>query len=284
MLYGLSQRTADQLKRVLTDGGAIGAPAMSGVPARGVTWVKVTDAPDGDGWHPAVVSLDQAGAWWDLTAPALVAASDGSELVPGQRYLCTRTGDSDDGEPRFRTTPTGETGFNSWSLIDGDISADDTWEEVTTTGVVTLPREGLYLVWASVSALIEVSALTGTPRIRVRLLIAPADGGTVGEIQGTRLVVASAQATGRAVQGTATIAALVEAEAGDALRLSGWRDSGATYTTARLFGENAGGGGTIQLTYSRIGGGSIGGGGGGLALTAADLVALGGAASAGELP
>ena len=103
-LFALSQRTAADLRRVLQDGGSVGGRTPSGAAARGLTWVKVTDAPDGDGWHPGVVSLDDRGTWTDLTTPVLVAADDGSELTADRRYPCTRTGDAD-GTARFRTRP-----------------------------------------------------------------------------------------------------------------------------------------------------------------------------------
>ncbi len=100
-LYGLTARTAGELRRLIADGGKTGGRASAGAEGRGVSWVKVTGAAV-SGWHPGVVSLDQAGAWEDLTTAVKVAAADGSTLATGRRYLCTRTGDLAD-VARFRT-------------------------------------------------------------------------------------------------------------------------------------------------------------------------------------
>src|SRR4051812_26051708 len=102
-LYGLTERTAGEVRKWLADGGERGGEPSSGAAARGVTWVKVT-GPIDDGWHPGVVSLDVDGAWSDLADVVYVAAADGSELVEDNRYLCTRTGD-DGADALFRTQP-----------------------------------------------------------------------------------------------------------------------------------------------------------------------------------
>lgn len=106
-LYGLTTQTAADLKRVISHGDRLGAAVTPRDVTTGVTWVKVTGTPDGDGWHPAVVSIDDGGTWVDGTAEVRVAAADGSDLAAETRYLCTRTGDTDDDVARFRAvTPT----------------------------------------------------------------------------------------------------------------------------------------------------------------------------------
>lgn len=108
-IYGLTPRTAGQLRQLLADGGEVGGRQRGYTAARGVTWVKVTDAPDADGWHAGVVSLDRFGEFVDLDLDVWIAAADESGLAVGVRYLCTRTGDDDDdgGHPCFRTMPHG---------------------------------------------------------------------------------------------------------------------------------------------------------------------------------
>lgn len=101
-LYALTPRTADRVRQLVQDGGSVGGPGRSGSAARGVTWVKVTGGPDGDGWHPAVVSLDLDGEWSDLSAAVALRADDETPLTTGNRYPCTRTGDDADGVARFR--------------------------------------------------------------------------------------------------------------------------------------------------------------------------------------
>ncbi len=106
-LYGLTARSADQFRQLVADGGATGGRASNGAPARGLTWVKVTGAAVA-GWHPALVSIDQAGAFVDGTVAAEVASSDGSTLATGTRYQATRTGDNaTTGAARFRAVLTG---------------------------------------------------------------------------------------------------------------------------------------------------------------------------------
>jgi hypothetical protein len=106
--YFLTARTAERIKQLLADGGKVGARATTGSAARGLTWCKVTGAESG-GWYPAVVSLDQAGEFEDLTAVVHVAAA--GELAEGERYPCTRTGDDPaDGTARFRVTASADVG------------------------------------------------------------------------------------------------------------------------------------------------------------------------------
>lgn len=107
--YALSERTAHRLQQMLADGGTVGRPATSAPAARGVTWVKVTGPADG-GWYPGVVSLDVAGEFEDLDAEVLVAAAGSAELVEDERYLCTRTGDAEEGVARFRAVIAGSGG------------------------------------------------------------------------------------------------------------------------------------------------------------------------------
>jgi hypothetical protein len=103
-IVGLLPRTAVRVKQLVEDGGSTVTDPRAATPARGVTWVKVTGSPTA-GWHPAVVSLDKAGTFEDLTVAVKVAAADGSTLTTGNRYPCTRTGDDAGGVARFRTLP-----------------------------------------------------------------------------------------------------------------------------------------------------------------------------------
>lgn len=103
-IYGLTPRRAVQVKQLCEDGGSTAGGSPLPTAARGPTWVKVTGSPTA-GWHPAVVSLDQAGTFTDLTDAVKVAAADGSTLTTGRRYPCTRTGDDTGGIARFRTLP-----------------------------------------------------------------------------------------------------------------------------------------------------------------------------------
>src|SRR4051794_20525702 len=103
-IYGLTPRRAVQVKQLCEDGGSTSGGSPLPTATRGPTWVKVTGSPTA-GWHPGVVSLDQAGTFTDLTTVVKVAAADGSTLTTGNRYPCTRTGDADDGTARFRTLP-----------------------------------------------------------------------------------------------------------------------------------------------------------------------------------
>lgn len=113
-IVALKPRTAHDLVRKLTDGGRVGGRSKNRPAPRGVTWVKVTGAPDGDGWHPGFVSIDMAGVFEDLTTEVLVASADGSALADGSRHLCTQTGSDGDGVARFRTiAPT----FTSWKHV-----------------------------------------------------------------------------------------------------------------------------------------------------------------------
>lgn len=173
-LYGLTARTAGELKRLIANGGGIGGRATTGSAARGSTWCKVTGAPDGDGWHPGLVSLDVAGEWEDLTAEVLVAAADGSDLVEDERYLCTRTGDAADGTARFRCAAPGggdpyhvdESFANSPS---NTIGSDNTWLTTGVTLLVTMP--GTYIVSADVGGTGTIITLgnSGYGRIEARL-------------------------------------------------------------------------------------------------------------------
>jgi hypothetical protein len=105
-LYGLTARTADQLRGVLADGGRTGGRQTSGSEGAGVTWVVVTGEADADGWHPGAVHVTSGPGWAEGTMAVLVAAGDvdGAELVEGCRYLCTRTGSAADGTARFRAS------------------------------------------------------------------------------------------------------------------------------------------------------------------------------------
>lgn len=151
-LYGLTGRTVDRLGQLLGDYGEAGGRARSGTPARGMTWVKVTGAISG-GWYPGVVSMDVNGTWVDLTAAVNVQSADGSALISGSRYLCTRTGDSSGGVAQFRTirqfVPTsGVAGLvaagNFVATISGGIGVG--WENTGLT--LAIPSPGKYLLGA----------------------------------------------------------------------------------------------------------------------------------------
>jgi hypothetical protein len=123
MLYGLTPHTAQRVLQVLDDGGSLPSPrGHLARPERGVTWVKVTGAMDADGWHAAVVSLDQAGEWEDLEQLVYVKSHDRSGLTIGNRYLCTRTGDDVDGFACFRTSSPASVSPNY--IINGGFSVD----------------------------------------------------------------------------------------------------------------------------------------------------------------
>lgn len=102
-LYGLTERTTNNLRQLLANGGEPGGGATTAPAARGVTWVKVTGAVS-SGWYPGVVSIDDRGTFTDLVTAVKVRAADGSALTNGARYLCTRTGD-DGNTARFTTSP-----------------------------------------------------------------------------------------------------------------------------------------------------------------------------------
>lgn len=143
-LYALTPRTAADVRRILQDGGSVGGRATSGAPARGITWVMVTWSP-GSGWHNGVVSLDDSGTWSDLTDTVQVKAADGSALVVGQRYLCTRCGDASDGTARFvTTTPATASGFHARLTT----ASSGVWKWVP----LTLTAGGVYVDDGSESA------------------------------------------------------------------------------------------------------------------------------------
>lgn len=137
-LYGLTARTADRVRQLLADGGEVGGRASSAPQARGVTWVKVTSSADADGWHGAVPTQHMADAWQDGTLSVLIAAPDGRDLVGGNRYLATRTGDDDGGTPRYRAVPTGPADPNACrdSLANLDPATDRVTFQITP-GTVT---------------------------------------------------------------------------------------------------------------------------------------------------
>ncbi|MDY3558127.1 hypothetical protein R5W23_000848 [Gemmata sp. JC673] len=147
-LYGLTARTAGDVKQLLVDGGAVGGRASSGSVARGVAWVKVTGAAS-SGWYPGVVSLDEGGTFMDLTTAVKVSAANAVALTTGNRYLCTRTGDDSAGA-RFRAVAFnsssgggGGGGGSDCSWLTAVVSAD-CWEAVfpeVGTDPIPLPLE-----------------------------------------------------------------------------------------------------------------------------------------------
>src|SRR5262245_914534 len=105
--YVLTARTAGELRQMLDDGGTTATPRPNaGARTRGLTWVKVTGSAVG-GWYPGLVSIDSDGTFSDLTGVVNVASASGAALVTGTRYLCSRTGNTAAGVPRFRTVPPG---------------------------------------------------------------------------------------------------------------------------------------------------------------------------------
>jgi len=125
--YVLTARTAGALRQLLDDGGTTAtARANAGARTRGLTWVKVTGSAVG-GWYPGLVSIDSDGTFSDLTGVVNVASASGAALVTGTRYLCSRTGDTASGVPRFRTVPPSGGGdvFGPASAIDNTIARFD---------------------------------------------------------------------------------------------------------------------------------------------------------------
>ncbi len=162
-LYGITSRTRERIRQLLDDGGKVGGRSTTGATARGVTWVKVTGAAVGD-WYPAVVSLDTEGEWEDLTAGVHVA-SDSAALATGERYLCTRTGDADDGTAQFRSiTSAASSGFFARLTT----ASSGKWKYVA----LTLDSGGAYVNDGSESAGYTATPLT----IDGSLLCNPATG------------------------------------------------------------------------------------------------------------
>lgn len=163
-LYALTQNTADRLKRILADGGEIGGQAHRHAIARGVTWVKVTSAPDG------VVSIDQGGTFIDLETPVEIFDSEGntSTLTGGKRYPCTRTGDVD-GVAQFRVIGPRPPAFGFGVLGSPfTIGSEATWLE---TGLsVEIPAAGWYLIFGNARAAGETTGSAGGAYVRTRLV------------------------------------------------------------------------------------------------------------------
>src|SRR5262245_33213652 len=120
--YVLTARTARDFRQLVDDGGTTAtARPNAGARTRGLTWVKVTGSAV-SGWYPGVVSLDLDGTFSDLTGVVNLASASGAALVTGTRYLCSRTGNTASGVPRFRTVPPGGGGGGD---VFGPASATD---------------------------------------------------------------------------------------------------------------------------------------------------------------
>lgn len=230
-------------------GESRGAPA----PARGLTWVKVTGAPDAQGWHPGLVSLDRDGAFADLADAVQVAAADGSELESGKRYPCTRTGQAADGKARFRTLPVMNFGQRTVSVF-GELTADDTWTDAAT-GTFTFPGAGWYWVSYRVTGHARVSAMAAGAVGVVKTRLIYRLGGSDFEAApapATHRVIVSAQEVGKTAYGNATVAALVQVtDASAAYMLQGLRVGGPTWSSAWLT-ENPLSADLVQVWYLKL--------------------------------
>jgi hypothetical protein len=184
-LYGLTARTAGVIRGWMADGGERGTDApSSGAAARGVTWVKVTSGPDGDGWHEGVVSLDVEGVWSDLADTVYVAAADFSELVEDNRYQCTRTGD-DTGDACFRTEAPAATSaeVSGYSFYTAGNTALASSSFVDVGPSVTLPDVGTYEITYVAHGFLAVSSAT-TPGQLYACLFNDTTGLVVGRSKG----------------------------------------------------------------------------------------------------
>jgi hypothetical protein len=181
-----------------------------------------------------VVSLDDQGSFEDLTAAVKVKSADGSALVSGQRYLCTRTADASDGTAQFRTCLGGFIGARIQSP--GQVIATATETALTfaqvdfdTAGLtaggattLTIPFNGFYHLGAMVT---WIPAFTGARSLFIKRTTLTGGGDTV--IPGA---FSHDQAAGTLVQ-RHSCSGIVLATAGDVFEARATQTSGANQVT-----------------------------------------------------
>ena len=125
---------------------------------------------------------------------------------------------------------------------DYTITASDAWED---TGLsIALPAAGTYLIGGHISGAGESSAgVTGS--IKARLYDSTAGAGISASVR--RCVYVGV--TGEVRVGNASYSMIVAVTQASTVKLQGWRDASATWTSSQIL---SGGGGYSNLSYVRI--------------------------------